>query len=103
MKLLTYILLWLVGTSAMAQDLITEKDFNSYIKRSGVVVIEFWAEWNKTNECKFLKDLEGCKTGKICIASSTTLANKYKIDVLPTLVIINNSEEVCRFKGNLLF
>lgn len=103
MRFLIYILLLLGGAFATSQNLMTEKDFNSSIKRNGVVVIEFWAEWNKQNECKYLKDLEGCNTGKVCIESSTTLAEKYNIKVLPTLVIINNSEEICRFKGNLLF
>jgi len=28
---------------------------------------------------------------------------KYNIEVLPTLVVINNSVEICRFQGDLLF
>ena len=103
MRYLLYILLLVGGSFATSQDLMTEKEFNSAIKKNGVVVIEFWAEWNAKNECEFLKDLEGCNTGKVSIESSTTLADKYEIKVLPTIVIINNSEEVCRFKGNLLF
>jgi thioredoxin-like negative regulator of GroEL len=67
------------------------------------IVVEFWAEWNKHNECKFLKDLEQCNIVKADIVASKALADNYDVDVLPTLVIFHNNEEVTRFKGDLLF
>jgi thiol-disulfide isomerase/thioredoxin len=103
MKFLKYILLLLVGQLSVAQEVINEKQFNASINKAGVFVVEFWANWNASNECKFLKDLEQCNKARVCIASSKALADDYNINVLPTLVVFNNSEEICRFKGNLLF
>tara|TARA_R100000963_G_C4596591_1_gene71771 strand:+ start:42 stop:416 length:375 start_codon:yes stop_codon:yes gene_type:complete len=102
MKFLKYILL-LLAVQINAQSFVNEKEFDSYIKKSGVFVVEFWAEWNKKNECKYLKDLEECNIKRVCIVSSKALAQRFKVDVLPTIVIINNEQEVFRIKGNLLF
>ena len=104
MRFLKYILLLLVGQVAISQNTITsEGALNKYLKTNGILVIEFWAKWNDKNSCSFLKDLEDCNTVRADIGISTTLQEKYNIEVLPTLVVINNSQEVCRFTGNLLF
>tara|TARA_X000001388_G_C2168979_1_gene99043 strand:- start:101 stop:478 length:378 start_codon:yes stop_codon:yes gene_type:complete len=103
MRFLKYILLLLVGQSIAQTTVITESALNKHIKTNGIVIIEFWAKWNDKNSCSFLKDLEDCNTVKADIGICTTLQEKYNIDVLPTLVVINNSQEVCRFTGNLLF
>ena len=104
MRFLKYILLLLVGQVATSQNTVTsEGALNKYLKTNGVLVIEFWAKWNDKNSCSFLKDLEDCNTVKADIGICTALLEKYNIDVLPTLVVINNSQEVCRFTGNLLF
>jgi hypothetical protein len=86
-----------------AQSFINEKDFDNYIKKNDVFVIEFWAEWNKDNQCNFLNDLKDCNANRVCIISNEKLKDRFQIDVLPTLLIIYNQKEVCRFKGNLLF
>ena len=104
MRFLKYILLLLVGQVVLSQNTITsEGALNKYLKTNGVLVIEFWAEWNDKNSCSFLKDLEDCNIVKADIGICTALQDKYNIEVLPTLVVINNSQEVCRFKGDLLF
>ena len=103
MKFLKYILLLLVGQSIAQTTVTTESALNKHTKTNGIVVIEFWAKWNDKNSCSFLKDLEDCNTVKADIGICTTLQEKYNIDVLPTLVVINNSQEVWRFTGNLLF
>ena len=104
MRFLKYILLLLVGQVAISQNTVTsEGALNKYLKANGVLVIEFWAEWNNKNSCSFLKDLEDCNIVRADIGICTALQEKYNIEVLPTLVVINNSQEVCRFTGNLLF
>ena len=104
MRFLKYILLLLVGQVAISQNTVTsEGALNKYLKTNGVLVIEFWAEWNDKNSCSFLKDLEDCNIVRADIGICTALQEKYNIEVLPTLVVINNSQEVCRFTGNLLF
>ena len=93
----------MLGGFCFAQNTVTsEKALNKYFS-SGVLVIEVWADWINKNSCSFLKDLEDCNTVRADIGVSTTLQEKYNIEVLPTLVVFKNSNEVCRFTGNLLF
>ena len=104
MRFLKYILLLLVGQVAISQNTITsEGALNKYLKTNGVLVIEFWAEWNDKNSCSFIQDLEDCNIVKADIGICTALQDKYNIEVLPTLVVINNGVEICRFTGDLLF
>ena len=102
MRFLKYILLLLVIQS-QAQSFINEKEFDNYIKKNDVFVIEFWAEWNKKNQCNFLKDLKQCNTNRVCIISNEKLKERFEVDVLPTIILIHKGQEVCRFNGNLLF
>ena len=93
MKFLKYILL-LVGGYCFGQEI---------GKYNGILVVEFYADWNKHNSCKYLNELKECKTLIIDIEKKKDLQEKYNIEVLPTLIVFNNAKEVCRFKGNLLF
>lgn len=102
MRFLKYILVLLVMQSN-AQSFVNEKEFDNYIKKNDVFVIEFWAEWNKDNQCNFLNDLKDCNANRVCIISNEKLKDRFQIDVLPTLLIIYNQKEIYRFKGNLLF
>ena len=48
MKFLKYILLLLAGQFAVSQNVITtESDLKKEINTNGVIVVEFWAEWNR--------------------------------------------------------
>ena len=102
MRFLKYILL-LLAIQLQAQSFINEKEFDNYIKKNDVFVIEFWAEWNKKNQCNFLKDLKQCNTNRVCIISNEKLKERFEVDVLPTIILIHKGQEVCRFNGNLLF
>jgi thioredoxin-like negative regulator of GroEL len=103
MRFLKYILLLLVGQTIAQTTITTQNALSKYTDSKGVVVIEFWAEWNKKNSCSFLKDLEDCNIVRADIGICTALQEKYNIEVLPTLVVINNGVEISRFTGNLLF
>ena len=104
MRYFKYILLLLVGQIALSQNTVTsEGALNKYLKTNGVLVIEFWAKWNDKNSCSFIQDLEDCNIVKADIGICTALQDKYNIEVLPTLVVINNGVEICRFTGDLLF
>ena len=102
MKFLKYILV-LLAIQLQAQNFINENEFDNYIKKNDVFVIEFWAEWNKKNQCNFLKDLKQCNTNRVCIISNEKLKERFEVDVLPTIILIHKGQEVCRFNGNLLF
>ena len=102
MRFLKYILV-LLAIQLQAQNFINEKGFDNHIKKNDVFVIEFWAEWNDKNSCNFLKDLNQCVTNRVCIVENKKLKERFKVDVLPTLILIHKGQEVCRFNGNLLF
>ena len=93
----------MVGQTIAQTTVTTESALNKHTKINGIVVVEFWAKWNDKNACSFLKDLEDCNTVRADIGIGTTLQEKYDIEVLPTLVVINNGVEISRFTGNILF
>ena len=69
-----------------------------------IKVVQFNAEWNKSNEAPWLMKLTDCNT-KACIDISTDkeAQTKYKIAVIPTIIIFKDGEEVARFQADLSF
>ena len=108
MKYLNLILL-LLCFNAYGQDWITDKDFDSKINERSAfgddqtlpVVIEFWAEfndgnkfvdWNKlTNVIYYRADISKCPTAK----------KKYKVRMVPTLIIFKEGIKEKMFKAGL--
>ena len=69
-----------------------------------IEVKHFNASWNKQNEVSWFMDLEDCKTkGYTDIATNTEAQTKYKIGVVPTIIIFKDDEEVARFQADLSF
>ena len=63
----------------------------------------FNAEWNDANSVSWFMDLD-CKTkGLVDIAKHADEAKKYKIAVVPTIIIFKDGEEVARFQADLSF
>lgn len=85
------LLLSILTTSCLAQD------FND-----GLVVVEFNASFNKSNEVSWLSKLTDCKTERVDITTDSRWASEYKIVVVPTLVVFNNNEEAKRFQANIM-
>ena len=85
------LLLSILTTTCFAQDF-----------PDGLVVVEFNASFNKTNEVKWLPKLTDCEIERIDIAADSRWANEYKIVVVPTLVVFNNNEEAKRFQANIM-
>ena len=69
---------------------------------SGLVVVEFNASFNKSNEVQWLTKLTDCETERIDITADAKWASEYKIVVVPTLLVLNNNEEVKRFQANIM-
>ena len=64
----------------------------------------FNAEWNSSNSVGWFMDLEDCNTlGYEDIAKHPDIAKKYKIGVVPTIIIFKDGEEVARFQADLSF
>ena len=68
----------------------------------GLVVVEFNASFNKSNEVQWLNKLTDCEVERVDIAVDSRWASEYKIVVVPTLVVFNNNEEAKRFQANIM-
>ena len=69
---------------------------------SQIQVIQFNANWNTANGVKWLDQLTDCKVKEICIVADKAAQSKYKIVVVPTIVIYKDGEEVARFQANIM-
>jgi len=65
-------------------------------------VIQFNASFNASNEVKWLSDLTDCNTNTVDIVANPSLPKEYKIVVVPTILILEDGEEVARFQANIM-
>ena len=69
-----------------------------------IEVIHFNAGWNKDNGVDWIMKLKDCDTkGYVDIAKNPDAQKKYKIAVVPTIIIFKDGEEVARFQADLSF
>ena len=69
---------------------------------SQVKVIQFNANWNSANGVDWLSKLTDCRTDQIDIAINKDAQAKYKIVVVPTIIVFNHGEEVKRYQANIM-
>ena len=93
--------MFLCGT-AFSQDFVTTDNFKNKIAKD-VVVIEFWAEWNKMNQFNELNKLKGCNVYRIDIMSYMDVQMNYNVTAIPTVIIFDNGIEKERFNANVMF
>ena len=67
-----------------------------------VKVIHFNAEWNNSNDVEWFNKLSDAEKETMDIGSGDCQA-KYKIAVVPTIIIFKDGEEVKRFQADLSF
>ena len=67
---------------------------------SQVKVIQFNA--NSANSVTWLSKLSDCKVGEIDIATNAAAKTKYKIVVVPTIIVFDHGEEVKRYQANIM-
>ena len=65
-------------------------------------VVQFNAGFNEANKVKWVGELGDCETSFIDIGTDAAAAGKYKIVVVPTILIFNGEEEVGRFQANIM-
>jgi len=84
---------------------LTDKNFQQETKNK-VVLIDFWAAW--CAPCRMMApvlndvatELSGnMQVGKVNIEQYQSLAQKYKVRSIPTLILLKNGVEVNRFVG----
>ena len=91
MKKFLLLVLFLISSILYSQDF-----------PDGMVVVEFNASFNKSNEVTWLSKLSDCEVQRVDIAADSRWASEYKIVVVPTLVIFNDNEESKRFQANIM-
>ena len=78
--------------------------FASFNASAQIVAKHFNAEWNQANSVSWFMELKECKSkGLTDIAKSPEDAKKYKIAVIPTIIIFKDGEEALRFQADLSF
>ena len=69
-----------------------------------IEVKQFNAGWNSANDISWVNSLKDCKTiAYTDIGKDKESQAKYKIAVIPTIIIFKDGEEVARFQADLSF
>lgn len=69
---------------------------------SQIEAIEFNASFNKANGVDWLEELTDCSVSAVDIMASPDLQKKHKIVVVPTILILDDGEEIARFQANIM-
>jgi len=67
-----------------------------------ICVIQFNASFNIANSVSWCGELTDCSSSDVDIMKSPNLQKKYKIVVVPTILILDDGEEVARFQANIM-
>jgi thioredoxin-like negative regulator of GroEL len=89
-------------STCSAQEVINQSNFKDKIAKD-IVVVEFWAEWNKANEFTELNKLKDSSVYRVDIMHCAKLQADYKISAVPTVVVFDNGVEKERFNANIMF
>jgi hypothetical protein len=97
--LVTTLAALLIGT-AMTMPMMEEE--KSELCGDGICVVQFNAKFNAANEVQWLNELTDCTTTTVDITTDPSLPNEYKIVVVPTILVMEDGEEVERFQANIM-
>ena len=99
----------LLFTLIFASDVVevkglNEKNFN-VAKRSGITIIEYWANWNVANKITMLDSItiEDAKIYRVLIDTNMNIATEQKIVVVPTIIVYDGGSEYKRLQADLTF
>ena len=77
-------------------------DFKDRIAKD-IVAVEFWADWNSTNQFNDLAKLKECEKYRLDIMANADTQAEYNITGIPTIIIFDNGIEKARFNPNIMF
>ena len=99
-----YVLIMLIvfGCSAAVGQQFINGDFDDRIAKD-IVVVEFWADWNSTNQFNDLVKLKECEKYRLDIMANSDTQAEYNITGIPTVIIFDNGVEKERFNPNIMF
>jgi len=100
--LLLFIFLLLLIGKSQSQEFISVDNFNEKIAKD-IVAVEFWVDWNSSNEFADLSSLNDCSKYRVDIGKYPNLQKEYDITSIPTVIIFESGEEKERFKANIMF
>ena len=99
-NVIIFMVLILMTSKGFSQDFIHQDDFKKKTSQ-GIVLVEFWAEFNAINQVN-LKKIYDCKKYRVDMSTDPNLMVTHKIMAVPTVVIYHNGKEVKRFLPSLM-
>ena len=100
--LLFFILTMFFCLKSSSQDFINSDNFKDKIAKD-IVAVEFWVNWNKSNEFGEFAELNDCEKYRVDIEEYPDLQKEYNVTCIPTVIIFESGEEKERFKANIMF
>ena len=110
MKAFFFILTFFFTLTLTAQDWVTDDNFEKVINgdsgfedtSADVIVIEFWADFNKQNafvDWDKIEELDGVKYYRANIAVCPSLKKEFKVRMVPTILIFSGGDAFIKFKA----
>ena len=99
-NLIIFMVLILMTSKGFSQDFIHQDDFKKKTSQ-GIVLVEFWAEFNAINQVN-LKKLYNCKKYRVDMSIDPNLMVTHKIMAVPTVILYHNGKEIKRFLPSLM-
>ena len=101
MKKFFLLILLLVGSSLYSQEFITDDNFKDKINSSHIVIVEFWADFNKENAFADWSGIKGGPYYRVNIADALLAKKKYRVRMAPTVIIFKEGDKNTVFKAGL--
>ena len=103
-KLIILGMLMLTSLFGQVKEL-TDENFEKATRR-GMVVVEFYASWNKANIVTLLDEWDNFEVNRVCrldVEKYDKIMTSQNVVVLPTIIFYLDGEEAGRLQGNMQF